>query len=326
MRFFVSGNPRKNKTLAILLSALWIFLLMFWAINWLYYHFTFGLSMENMKIYFFGTPDFPERIAYENLLTDIHVFFFTNFFLFFLSASLLNLVEFRLKNTLITAGFLSLVGETGISLIVPMKEGLLPLKPFLFSLFQVITLLLLIIFVVKFFSLKSYTANKKGLNQLALIFAVFTLLFSILNFFLFLKKLGFSPYSVKIYFLGNEETFMRPKSFSGILKILYPHFLFIPILSFTLAHFLPFTQKKVNLSFILLLIFVPWLEMISSLGIRYISGDLAVVKILLLLFSIYLYTVASLKILSSMKMERENFIDTRNGQQKDMETHNKPAS
>ena len=301
MRFFVSGNPRKNKTLTLLLTVLWTFLFLFWLFNWLYYHLTFGLTLESLKVYFFGTPDFPETISYKNLLTDLHVFFFTSFFLFFLSASLANLVEFRLKKTLIVLGFLFLSGELTVSLAVPLIEEFIPLKLLLFILFQITVLLLLLLFILRFFSLESYTAGRNGLNLLVSLFAIFTLSFSLLNLFLFLKKLGFSPESVKTYFLGSEETFTSPKSFSGILKIVYPHLLFIPVLSFTLAHFLPFAQKKVSHTFILLLILVPWLEMVSSLGVRYLSGELALLKILLLFISIFLYATASLRLLSSIK-------------------------
>ncbi len=301
MKFFVSGNPRKNKTLTLLITTLWAFLLLFWIVNWLYYHFTFGLTIESLKLYFFGVPDFPEKISYDNLLTDLHVFFFTSFFLFFLSASLTNLVEFRFKNLLIVSGFLFLLGELVVSLTVPLIESLIPLKLLFFILFQITVLLLLLSFILKFYSLESYTAGRRGLILLVTLFAIFTLSFSLLNLFLFLKKLGFSPESVKSYFLGNEKTFTRPKSFSGILKIVYPHLLFIPLFSFTLAHFLPFTQRKVNHFFVLFLILIPLLEMVISFGIRYLSGELAILKVILLFISIYLYTTASLKLLSSIR-------------------------
>ncbi len=100
---------------------------------------------------------------------------------------------------------------------------------------------------------------------------------------LFIEKFGLIPSEVILYFLGDEENFIMPKSMEGILETAVPHFLAISTTIFVYAHFLLFTniisQNKKYLLIISLFI-TAILDIFSPLGIIYGFEFFAWIKIL----------------------------------------------
>lgn len=100
---------------------------------------------------------------------------------------------------------------------------------------------------------------------------------------LFIEKFGLIPSEVILYFLGDEENFIMPKSMEGLLETAVPHFLAISTTIFVYAHFLLFTniisQNKKYLLIISLFI-TAILDIFSPLGIIYGFEFFAWIKIL----------------------------------------------
>ena len=300
MRFFVTGNIKKNKALYTLILSLLIFLSLFWLSNWLYYHYTFGLTIEKLKTYFFGFPDYPETISFSTLLEDLHVFFFLNFFFYFIASSIFNMFTNKLGKFFIPLSFLFLCSDIFLSFFILKFPSLLILKLTSFYFFQLFTGVLLTLSI--YFSVKGNTtkASEENLKVLVFIFSSFAILFIILALLLFKEKLGLSVSSVKEYFMGNEEKFIKPKSFEGIFKTFYLHILSIPLFAFALSHFLPFTKFKVSKLLLISVIFIPLFEQFTSFLVRFLNSNFAYLKIFLLFTSVILIIYASLLIISDL--------------------------
>ncbi len=85
------------------------------------------------------------------------------------------------------------------------------------------------------------------MRLLFITFLIFSFLFIFQIFtgiYLYIEKYGFSYSSASEYILGNEEKFINPKTFYGLLKLNFPHFLAIFLVVFVLSHFLYFFKIK----------------------------------------------------------------------------------
>lgn len=66
------------------------------------------------------------------------------------------------------------------------------------------------------------------------------------NLLLYVKRLGFTYSAVVSYYRGNEEQFLPPRSFLGLLETSHFHLFAMAILVVTLTHlllFVPFSQR-----------------------------------------------------------------------------------
>ena len=89
---------------------------------------------------------------------------------------------------------------------------------------------------------------------------------------LFVEKFGLTPSEVTLYFAGDAESFIMPKSFEGLLETAVPHFLAISTTIFVYAHFLLFTDViSRNKKFLLItsLFIAALIDIFSPLGIIY---------------------------------------------------------
>lgn len=119
---------------------------------------------------------------------------------------------------------------------------------------------------------------------------------------LFVEKFGLAPSQVYLYFAGDAENFIMPKSFEGLLETAVPHFLAISTTIFVYAHFLLFTdelsqEKKFLLIISLFLTAV--IDIFSPFGILYGYQVFAWTKVLAFwsfefLMALLLYTLFSL--------------------------------
>lgn len=100
---------------------------------------------------------------------------------------------------------------------------------------------------------------------------------------LFIEKFGLLPSQVYLYFAGDSENFIVPKSFEGLLETAVPHFLAISTTIFVYAHFLLFTNViSQNKKFLLIsaLFITAMIDIFSPLGIIYEYEVFAWVKVL----------------------------------------------
>jgi len=291
MRFLLSGNLKKNKPLLYIVFSLLLFEFVFWLMNWFHYKAVFGLSTGKLREFFFGPTDYPEKISLYSLLQEVHIFFFINFFAYFILASILNLFPVKWKNHLIIFTFLSLFLEIFSNFFIYFTENFVITKLILFGLYQMGFLLTLIFSILGLVSEKEQT-DYNFLKTLVIVFAVFSIVFTLINFFLFKEKLGLSYSQLRDYYLGNPEKFIGPKSFEGLLKIFQPHLISIAVFYFALAHFLLFIPVRYRAFLMLSLILIPLIETSSGFLIRYAGENFVYIK----LFSFYVMLIVTVSV------------------------------
>ena len=122
--------------------------------------------------------------------------------------------------------------------------------------------------------------TKKYYNFVIFAFAILTIVFVAANLILTSSKLGFTPQQISIYYLGDEATFIQPKSFAGILETATTHFAVMAIYLITLAHFVFFTEFRWKVLLVFLIFSSAFTNIISAFSIRFISAEFAYLKIL----------------------------------------------
>lgn len=97
------------------------------------------------------------------------------------------------------------------------------------------------------------------LRVIVLCFFVYTFILWLTNFGMYFAKMGLTPSSVVEYYLGNEERFLQPRSFQGLLEVLHFHAFAMGMLLMTLTH---------------LLLFVPidWRAKAWGIGLAFLCG------------------------------------------------------
>ena len=284
MRFFISSNIKSNTPLHVTVVFFLLSALLFWFLSWLFYHYKFGLTYDAMFVYFFTDKEFPEKLPLSQLLEDIHIQLFIQitYLLVVVSIFLHKHTAERLRTALVIVAFLSALGDILLSLGVYFLSPLLIYPKILFFvLFQLSVGIMLLLSLKLFLSREKEKAPDRGLlYSVVFIFAFATVILTLLNFFLFVSKMGFSPISVAQYYEGNPQAFVRPKSLEGMLLVMVPHTIAMTLYLFTLIHFAFFTNlsKKTLLSFLVLSFAL--LDNFSGLMIRYVDGSLAYLKLL----------------------------------------------
>jgi len=305
MRFFISSNIKNNLPLYVTVVLFLLSSLMYWVLSWFTYGFKYGLTYEGMYVYFFTDTEFPEKLPIGQLYEDIHIQLFLHItFLLVLSSIFIHkCMRDRIKYLLIVTSFLSGVFELMSGLLVYYISPLfIYMKLLFFYTFQISTGAML------FLALKLYLSREKEeppersiLYSLVFIFALSTLVFTFINFFLFLKKVGITPGGVVEYYLGSPEKFMRPKTLSGMLGVVTPHLITMGIYLFTLVHFVFFTSVKRKVMLSSLTLVFALLDNLGGIFIRYIDPSFAYVKLVsffgLSLMMVYLPALIMVSIL-----------------------------
>lgn len=283
MRFIITDKIKENKALYILIIVFVLFSLFFWLSSWIYFYNKYGFSYATAFNYFFQDIDFPEKISLSQLSDDIHIDIFLKSFFLLMVFSLLILFDFsnKLKIFLLIAssffGFSYIFSDI---FIIYLSDIFIYFKILSFFLFQILTgfsLFLILYFLI--FENKNKPPIKSNLILILAIFLVYLLSFGISNFLIFFSKMGFSIEGVKAYYLGNPEIFLKPKTFEGLFKIFYPHFISMAIFSFVVAHFILFTEAKFKILIGLSLFILSFLDNISGFLIRFIHPDFAIFKL-----------------------------------------------
>ncbi len=284
MRFFISSNIKSNRPLYFTVVVFLLSALLYWFISWFFYHTKFGITYERMFRYFFTDPEFPERLPLGQLLEDVHIQFFLSLtFLVVLSSLFLHkCVRDTFKYSLVGLSFLSAFGDIASSLIVYfLGPAFIHLKIFMFLLFQTSSGIMLLL------TLKLYLTKEREepperslLYSIVLVFAISTILFALLNLFLFVSKMGITPQSVAGYYAGDPEKFIRPKSLEGMLEVISPHTVGMSVYLFALVHFAFFTNLKRKVLLSALTLSSALVDNFSPLLIRFLSPEFSYLKIL----------------------------------------------
>lgn len=84
--------------------------------------------------------------------------------------------------------------------------------------------------------------SNKLFTPLLILALVLVLLQLLSGIWLFAEKFGLNPSEVYVYYAGNKEAYILPKSFEGLLETAVPHLIAVSTTIFVYAHFLLFTQ------------------------------------------------------------------------------------
>lgn len=294
MRFFISSKVKKNKPLYYAILFFLAFALLFWIASWIHFYTKYGFSQETLANYFFIDVELPEKIDIGQISEDLHTGLFLHGMMLIVLFSLLNITWWSngIKITLIfSASFLAIFYLFSDFLIFSPRFVLLKLIAFV--LYQAAYLFLLVLSLIGI--ILERDRHDKGIGMLKLIvflFSLFSLFFIFSTFLNFYAKMGLSPQGIRDYFLGNEELFIKRKSFDGVFKVFYPHILSMAIYSLTITHLLPFAglSKRASLSLGMSIFLFSFLDNLSSLMILYLDSFFVYVKML----SFWLFQACSL--------------------------------
>lgn len=80
------------------------------------------------------------------------------------------------------------------------------------------------------------------LNALVLMFLAYIVLLWISNGMMYFHRMGLTPQSVIVYYLGSEQLFTQPKSYEGMLEVLHFHLFAMGMLAVTITHLMLMTE------------------------------------------------------------------------------------
>ena len=284
MRFFVSPNIKSNPPLYFTVVLFLLSSLLYWIINWFFYAVKFGIDYRSMYAYFFIDPKFPERIPFSQLLEDLHIQFFLHImFLIVLSSLFLQGgVRGILRYILPAGSFLSATVDVLLSLAVYfLSPAFIYPKILTFLIFQASSGLML------FLTLKSYlgkgregSPDRSLLYSIVLMFAVSSLIFALINLLLFLSKMGLTPESIAVYYIGDPGRFIKSRSLEGIVGVVTPHTIGMGVYLTVLVHFSFFTGMR-RQPFLSLLTLPSGIgNNLSPLLIRFLGPEFSYLKLL----------------------------------------------
>lgn len=121
----------------------------------------------------------------------------------------------------------------------------------------------------------------KAFRPLVLVFACFVLVQVASAAALFALKFGLTPAKVATSFVG-DGALVRPRSLAGLLEVLVPHLLAIPLTVYVVVHLIswasgrsPGLTRLSRLTFTLVAV-----GLASGFLVRYLRADLALLKLL----------------------------------------------
>jgi hypothetical protein len=284
MRFFISARLKDNKPLYYMVIFFLFLSLIFWLSSWLYFYSKYGFSYETLYKYFFQDPEFPERISLAQLSEDLHIQTFLNAFylLTIFALFILTSLPSSVKAFVLLLSFLSCVSYLYSDLLILyLSPTFVYLKLFSFIGFQLINL-----FVILYTLLALLTSREDkytDINLLKLLMFFFSLLlmgFFFTNLLAFYSKMGFSLGSIKEYYHGNPEKFLKPKTFEGMFKVFYPHLISMAVFSVAVGHFLIFAGSSLSIPLGIGLFLFSFLDNLSGFLIRFLHPEFALLKLL----------------------------------------------
>jgi hypothetical protein len=284
MRFFISAKLKDNKPLYHMVIFFLFISLVFWFSSWLYFYSKYGFSYETLYKYFFQDLESPERISLAQLSEDLHIQTFLNAFYLLTIFALFILISFpsSVKAFVLLLGFLSCASYLYSDLLILyLSPTFVYLKLFSFIVFQLINLFIILYTLLAL--LTSREDKYTDVNLLKLVIFFFSLLligFFFTNLLAFYSKMGFSLGSIKEYYLGNPEKFLKPKTFEGMFKVFYPHIISMAVFSLAVGHFLIFAGSSLSIPLGIGLFLFSFLDNLSGFLIRFLHPDFAFLKLL----------------------------------------------
>jgi hypothetical protein len=112
-------------------------------------------------------------------------------------------------------------------------------------------------------------------------FLAYTLILWLTNAGMYFARMSLTPASVLDYYRGNEERFMQPRSFAGLVEVLHFHSFAMGILLLTLTHLLLFVPLSMRIkAWGIATAFIAGMgDELSGWGVRFLHPGFAYSKI-----------------------------------------------
>ncbi len=125
-----------------------------------------------------------------------------------------------------------------------------------------------------------WTRNRL-LQTIVALYSIYVILLWITNGLLYFSKMSLTTTSVVNYYLGNEEAYLSPRSYQGLLEVSHFHLFAVGMLLLVLTHLMLFVPLRGWIK--AWLIAFPFLAALLDEGagwlVRFVSPNFAIVKI-----------------------------------------------
>ena len=120
------------------------------------------------------------------------------------------------------------------------------------------------------------------LQTVVVLYALYVILLWVSNALLYFNKMTLAPSSVVNYYLGNEEQYLSPRTYQGLLEVSHFHLFAMGMLLLVLTHLILFIPVSGKVK--AWLVSVPFLSGLISEGaswlVRFGGPEFAIVKVL----------------------------------------------
>jgi hypothetical protein len=124
-------------------------------------------------------------------------------------------------------------------------------------------------------------SRNRLLQTIVLLYALYVIALWVTNALLYFRKMGLTYASVVSYYLGNEEQFLSPRSYQGLLEVSHFHLFAMGMLLLVLTHLMLFVPVRPQWK--VWLIAVPFLSGFLDEGagwlVRFVHPGFAYLKI-----------------------------------------------
>jgi hypothetical protein len=119
------------------------------------------------------------------------------------------------------------------------------------------------------------------LQTIVALYSLYVIGLWVTNALLFFHKMSLSPASVVAYYLGDEEKFLSPRSYQGLLEVSHFHLFAMGMLLLVLTHLVLFVPLKNTTKAWLIAVpfFSALLDEGAGWGVRFVSPAFAYLKI-----------------------------------------------
>jgi len=170
-------------------------------------------------------------------------------------------------------------------------------------------------------------SRNRLLQTIVVLYALYVAALWVTNALLYFSKMGLTPASVVSYYHGNEELFLSPRSYQGLLEVSHFHLFAMGILLLVLTHLMLFVPIRPSRK--AWLIAVPFLSGFLDEGaswlVRFAHPGFAILKITgFLLLQTSLAVLVGISLWSVFSGSQDSYSDDQDDDQDDDEDD--PAS
>ena len=124
-------------------------------------------------------------------------------------------------------------------------------------------------------------SRNRLLQTIIVLYCLYVALLWVTNALLYFEKMSLDPASVVAYYLGDEERFLSPRSYQGLLEVSHFHLFAMGMLLLVLTHLVLFAplQTSTKVWFVVLPFVSALLDEASGWGVRFVDPAFAYLKI-----------------------------------------------